>query len=79
MVGLLGCELTLPARVELLVNQHPQVLLLKASLNPLSAQPVLVLGIALTQVQDLVELPEVRTGPLLEPVRVLWICGLLHT
>jgi len=46
MVGLLGCKRTLSGHVELLVNQHPQVLLLSASLNPLSAQPVFVLGIA---------------------------------
>ena len=67
MVGLLG-------HVELLINQHPQVLLLRAALNPFSAQPVFVLGIALTHVQDLahglVEPHEVRTGPALKPVQV---------
>jgi len=36
MVGLLSCEHTSPGHVELLVNQHPQVLLLRAALNPLS-------------------------------------------
>ncbi|KAK4830184.1 hypothetical protein QYF61_008975 [Mycteria americana] len=45
-----------------------------AALNPFSAQPVLVLGIAPTQVQDLalglVELHEVCTGPPLKPVKV---------
>jgi len=51
MVGLLGCERTLPAHVELLVNQHPQVLLLRAALNPLILQSVLMLQTALTQGQ----------------------------
>ncbi|PKU46776.1 hypothetical protein llap_2935 [Limosa lapponica baueri] len=44
-----------------------QVLLLRAALQPFSAQPVFVPGIALTQVQDLalglVELHEVHMGP----------------
>ncbi|PKU47710.1 hypothetical protein llap_1990 [Limosa lapponica baueri] len=62
------------AHVELLVQQHSQVLLLRAALNPSSAQPVFVPGIAMTRVQDLalglVELHEVRTGPPLTPVQV---------
>ncbi|GAB0196099.1 cAMP-dependent protein kinase inhibitor alpha [Grus japonensis] len=73
-VAFLGCKRTLPAHVELLINQYPQVPLLKAALNPFSAQPVVVLGIALTHVQDLalglVELHEVHMGPLLQPVKV---------
>jgi len=52
-VGPLGCQHTLPGHLELLVKQHPQVFLLKAALNPFSAQPVFVLGIALTHMQDL--------------------------
>jgi len=32
-VGLLGCQCALPGHVDLLVNQHPQVLLLKAALR----------------------------------------------
>jgi len=52
-VGCLCCECTLPGCVELLVNQHPQVLLLRVALNSFSTQPVFVLGIALTHVQDL--------------------------
>jgi len=52
-VGLLGCERTLLGHVELLVNQYPQVLLLRSGLNPFSAQPVFVLGVAPTHVQDL--------------------------
>ncbi|KAK4810558.1 hypothetical protein QYF61_004521 [Mycteria americana] len=74
MVGFLGCKCTLPGHVELLINQHPQVLLLRAGLNPFPAQPVFVLGIAPTHVQalalGLVELHEVCTGPLLKPVEV---------
>ncbi|KAK4824932.1 hypothetical protein QYF61_021552 [Mycteria americana] len=74
MVGFLGCKRTLAGHVELLINQHPQVLLLRAALNPFSAQPVFVLGIAPTHVQDLalglVELHEVHTGPPLKPVKV---------
>jgi len=66
-VGLLGCRCTLVGHVELLVNQHPQVLLIRATLTPFSAQPAFVLGIALTHAQDLaiglVELHEVLTGP----------------
>jgi len=48
MVGHLGCEYTLPGHTELLIDQHPQILL-KAALYPFSTQPVFVLGIALTQ------------------------------
>jgi len=74
MVGLLGCKSTLMGHVELLINQPPQVLLLRAALNPFLAQPVFVLGIAPTQVQNpalgLVELHEVLTCPLLKPDQV---------
>ncbi|PKU45927.1 hypothetical protein llap_3762 [Limosa lapponica baueri] len=74
-VGFLGCQHTLLNHVELLINQHPQVLLLRAVLNPFSAQPVFVPGIAMSQVQDLalslVELHEVQTVPCLKPVQVL--------
>ena len=47
----------------------PQVILFRAALNPFSIQPVLVLGIALVQTQDL-EPHEVHTGPALKPVKV---------
>jgi len=50
MVGLQGCKHTLPGHVDL-VNQHSQVLLLRAALNPFSAQPVFVLGISLSRVR----------------------------
>jgi len=56
------------------INQHSQILLLRAALKPFSTQPVYVLGIALTQVQDLalglVELHEVGMDPHLKPVQV---------
>jgi len=45
-VGFLGCKSTLPTHVEFLIHQYPQVLLLRADLEPLSAQPVLVFGIS---------------------------------
>ena len=31
LVGLLGCEYTLPGHIEFMVNQHPQLLLLRAT------------------------------------------------
>jgi len=52
-VGFLGCKRTLPAHVEFLIHQYPQVFLFRAALEPLSTQPVLVFGIALTHVQDI--------------------------
>lgn len=39
--------------VELLVNQYPQVLLLSGAPSLLSSQPVFVIGIACSKVQDL--------------------------
>ena len=59
---------------DLLINQHSQVLLGKAALNPFIPLPVLISGVALTQVQDLsldlVEPHEVHMGPLLELAQV---------
>jgi len=52
-LGLLGCQLTLPGPGQLLIPQHPQVLLGRAALHPFIPQPVLVPGVAPTQVQDL--------------------------
>ncbi|KAK4823197.1 hypothetical protein QYF61_027206 [Mycteria americana] len=73
-VGFLGCECTLSAHVQFFIHQYPQVLLGRAALNPFIPQPVLILGVAPTQVQDpalgLVEPHEVHTGPLLELVQV---------
>jgi len=48
-VGFLGCKHTLPAHVELLIHQYPQVLLVRAAFEPLSTQSVLVFGIAPTK------------------------------
>ena len=74
MVGLLGCERTLPHHIQLFIHQYPQVLLGRAALNPFILQPVLILGVASTQLQDfalgLVEPHEVHMGPLLELVHV---------
>ena len=52
-VGLLGCEHILLGRVEFLINQDPQVLLLWAVLNPFILQSTLMLRITLGQVQNL--------------------------
>ncbi|KAK4831208.1 hypothetical protein QYF61_016045 [Mycteria americana] len=75
-VGLLGCERTLPVHVQLFIHQYPHVLLGRAALNPIIPQPVLILGVAPTQVQDpalgLVQPHEVHTGPLLES---LWMAS----
>lgn len=43
-IGFLGCKGTLQNHAELLIHQRPQVLLLGVVLNPVSAQPALVLG-----------------------------------
>lgn len=51
MIAFLGCKSTLSAHVELLVYQHPQNLLLRVS--SISSQPMFVLGIALTLVQNI--------------------------
>ena len=74
VVGLLGCERTLVCHAELLVNQHSQVLLSRATLSPLIPQPVLIVGAAPIQVHNLalglVKPHQTRTGPLLQPVQV---------
>ncbi|KAK4816278.1 hypothetical protein QYF61_014350 [Mycteria americana] len=70
-IGFLGCKHTLPARIQIFIPHYPQVLLCRAALNAFVAQFVLILGIALTQVWDLVEPHEVHMGPLLKPVKVL--------
>ena len=73
MVGLPGCKRILWAPVQVFINQCPQVLLGRAAPNSFSAQPVSVLGIAPTQMQDLalglLELYEVHT-PASLPVKV---------
>jgi len=52
-VGLLSCKSTLPGHDEFLMNQHPQLLFLRAALNSFSAQSVYVLRSALSHVQNL--------------------------
>jgi len=51
-IGLLGCERTSVAHVQLFFHQYPQVLLGRAALNPFIPQPVLILGAAVANVQD---------------------------
>ena len=60
------------AHMQFLMYQYLQVLLCRNPLNPFIPQPVFILGIALTHVEDLglVELHEVHMGLLLEPVKV---------
>ncbi|KAK4815509.1 LOW QUALITY PROTEIN: hypothetical protein QYF61_003067, partial [Mycteria americana] len=72
MVGLLGCEHTLLAHVQLFVHQYPQVLSCRAALDHIIPQPVLKPRIVLTQdpALGLVEPHEVHTGPLLQLVQV---------
>ncbi|KAK4831239.1 LOW QUALITY PROTEIN: hypothetical protein QYF61_016471 [Mycteria americana] len=71
-VGLLDCECTLLAHVQLFVHQYPQVLFHRAALNHIFSQPVLEPRIAPTQDPALgfVEPHEVHTGPLLQLVQV---------
>jgi len=52
MVGLLSCKCTLPAHAGSFINQHSQILLLRAVLKLFSTQSVPVLETALTQMQD---------------------------
>ncbi|KAK4816275.1 hypothetical protein QYF61_014347, partial [Mycteria americana] len=51
--GFLGHLDTLLARIQLAVNQHPQVLLCWAAFQPLFPKPVALHGVAVAQVQDL--------------------------
>ncbi|KAK4819021.1 hypothetical protein QYF61_024137 [Mycteria americana] len=64
MVGLLGCEHTLLAHVQLFIHQYPQVLFCRAALNPFIPHPVQDLALGL------VEPHEVHMGPLLQLVQV---------
>ncbi|KAK4829697.1 hypothetical protein QYF61_006072 [Mycteria americana] len=72
-VGLLGCECSLVAHGQLFIHQYPHILLCTAALNPFIPQPVLIPGVALTQVQGLalglVEPHEVHMDPLLKLVK----------
>ncbi|TRZ15800.1 hypothetical protein HGM15179_011299 [Zosterops borbonicus] len=70
--GFLNNKCTLLAHVELLMNQHTQILLLRAALNPFSTQPEGVLGIFPIHMQDsdFVELHEVHTSLSLKAAKV---------
>ncbi|KAK4817730.1 hypothetical protein QYF61_026530 [Mycteria americana] len=74
VAGLLGCERTLSAHVQLFVHQYPRALFPRAALDHIIPQPVLKPRTAPTQVWDpalgLVEPHEVHTGPLLQLVQV---------
>ncbi|KAK4822199.1 hypothetical protein QYF61_011840 [Mycteria americana] len=65
---------TLPAHIQLFIHQYSQVLLSRAAPNLFIPQSILILGVALTQVQDfalgLVEPHEVHMGPLIKLVQV---------
>ena len=73
-LGFLGCKHVFSAHVQLFIHQYPQVLLSRTALNPFIPQPLVILRVALTQVQDLalglVEPQEVHMGPLLKLVQV---------
>jgi len=69
MVGFPACEGTLLAQVQLANHQCPQVFFVGAVLYPLISQLVLMVRVAMTQVQGIalvfVEPHEVLLGPLL--------------
>lgn len=75
VISFLGCECALLSHTELLMHKHPRVFLHRATVDPFSVQPTLVLGIAPAYVQDLslglFEHHEVCTGPplSLQPVK----------
>ena len=74
MVGFPACEGTLLAQVQLANHQCPQVFFVGAVLYPLISQLVLMVRVAMTQVQGIalvfVEPHEVLLGPLLKHVQV---------
>ncbi|KAK4816301.1 hypothetical protein QYF61_014599 [Mycteria americana] len=74
-IGLLGHLGTLPAHIQLAVDQHPQVLFYQAAFQPLFPKPVALHGVVVTQVQDpalgLAEPHTIDLGPLIQPVQSL--------
>lgn len=77
----LECKHTLLARVKILMNQHPQIILLRVAFNSFHTQ--LAFGIALTQVQNfalgLMELHKVHVGSALQLsscLRSIWMASL---
>ncbi|KAK4808475.1 hypothetical protein QYF61_005792 [Mycteria americana] len=73
-IGLLGRLGTLLAHIQAAVNQHPQVLLCQAALQPLFPKPVALHGVAVAQVQDLalglVKPHTIHPSPSIQPVQV---------
>lgn len=73
-MGASGLSVHIVNPVELLIYQHSQILFPRAAPCSFFAQPMFVLGIALTHMQDLglglVELRKVHTDPLLQPVQI---------
>ncbi|GAB0207267.1 hypothetical protein GRJ2_003192300 [Grus japonensis] len=65
---------TLLAHIQLVVNQHPQVLFCRAAFQPLFPKPVVCHGVVVTQVQDLalslVEPHTIGLGPSIQPVQI---------
>ena len=65
---------TLPAQVQLAVNQHPQVLFHQAVFQPLFPKPVALHEVVVTQVQDsalgVIEPYTADIGPLTQPVQI---------
>ncbi|KAK4832950.1 hypothetical protein QYF61_026606 [Mycteria americana] len=73
-IALLGHLGTLLAHIQLVVGQHPQVLIHQAAFQPLFPRTVALHGVAVAQVQDLalglVEPHTIGLGPLIQPVQV---------
>ncbi|KAK4831375.1 hypothetical protein QYF61_017506 [Mycteria americana] len=73
-IGFLGHLGTLPAHVQPVVNQHPQVLFHRAASQPLFPKPVALQGVVVTQVQEpalgLVEPHTIDLGPSMQPVQI---------
>lgn len=71
---LLGCKPTVLAHVELLINKHLQIILLRAVFKLFFSQSVFMLEFAPTDMQDLalglVEFHEIPRHPLLQPVKI---------
>ncbi|KAK4824003.1 hypothetical protein QYF61_009128 [Mycteria americana] len=74
-IGFLGHLGTLPARIQVAVDQHSQVLLCWAAFQPLFPKPVALHGVVVAQVQDfalgLVEPHTIGLGPSIQPVQIL--------
>lgn len=74
MVGLLGCQGTLLAHIQLAINQNPQVPFHRAVLQPLISQDVVISKTASSQVQNprlaLIKLHIVSDCPALQFVKI---------